>query len=168
MSRISMLSLMCADCRIQANEVDFMPGDGNPAPWICPVCGRTEIFTVDEDQTEIGLALGQSAIIRSDEYGEVKGNRPVRVPDGLEIKTCRERIAVDCHHPHAGLHLAQCFSEVSRIFTVNDVRVAFLRTQGLSRNSTEHHSNHREVFIRRRPVCKSPKPDSSPLAKKVT
>lgn len=64
-----------------------------------------------------------------DEYGAaVKGKkkRPVRVPDGLEIKTCRDRIAVDCHHPHAGLHLVLLFSETGRAFAVNDVRVAFL------------------------------------------
>jgi hypothetical protein len=66
----------------------------------------------------------------ADEYGAAlkgKEKRPVRVPDGLEIKTCRERIAVDCHHPHAGLHLVLVFTEVSRLFTVNDIRVAFLR-----------------------------------------
>jgi hypothetical protein len=65
-----------------------------------------------------------------DEYGAaVKGKqkRPVRVPDGLEIKTCRKRIAVDCHHPHAGLHLVLLFTEAARMFTVEDVRVAFLR-----------------------------------------
>lgn len=74
--------------------------------------------------------FGQSAAARSDRYGvALKGNRPVRVPDGLEIKTCRDRIAVDCHHPHAGLHLALIFSEVSRIFPVNDVRIAFLRSK---------------------------------------
>lgn len=66
-----------------------------------------------------------------DEYGAaVKGKqkRPVRVPDGLEIKTCRDRIAVDCHHPHAGLHLVLLFTEANRMFTVNDVRMAFLRS----------------------------------------
>ena len=65
-----------------------------------------------------------------DEYGAaVKGRqkRPVRVPDGLEIKTCRERIAVDCHHPHAGLHLVLLFTEAARLFAVEDVRIAFLR-----------------------------------------
>ena len=63
-----------------------------------------------------------------DEYGAaLTGNRPVRVPDGMEIKTCRERIAVDCHHPHAGLHLVLLFTEAARMFTVEDVRVAFLR-----------------------------------------
>ena len=65
-----------------------------------------------------------------DEYGAAKKGkqkRPVRVPDGLEIKTCRERVAVDCHHPHAGLHLVLLFTEQSRVFTVTDVRLAFLR-----------------------------------------
>jgi hypothetical protein len=64
------------------------------------------------------------------EYGAaLKGaeKRPVRVPDGLEIKTCRNQIRVDCHHPHAGLHLVLVFEEVERIFTVTDLRVAFLR-----------------------------------------
>jgi hypothetical protein len=65
-----------------------------------------------------------------DEYGAAtKGThkRPVRVPDGLEIKTCRERIAVDCHYPHAGLHLVLLFAETARTFAVSDIRVAFLR-----------------------------------------
>jgi len=47
--------MYCANCRIQASEVVFMPSNGNPAPWICPVCGRTEVFTVDGDQIKIGL-----------------------------------------------------------------------------------------------------------------
>lgn len=67
---------------------------------------------------------------KDEEFGAaLKGRqkRPVRVPDGLEIKTCRNQIRVDCHHPHAGLHLALVFDEVKRFFTVNDVRVAFLR-----------------------------------------
>ncbi len=67
-------------------------------------------------------------VTAEDEYGAaVKGKRPVRVPDGLEIKTCRQHIAVDCHHPHAGLHLILLFSEAARTFTVEDLRVAFLR-----------------------------------------
>jgi hypothetical protein len=57
-----------------------------------------------------------------------KQQRPVRVPDGLEIKTCRKLIAVDCHHPHAGLHLVLLFTEKARMFPVNDVRVASLRS----------------------------------------
>ena len=66
----------------------------------------------------------------ADEYGAAtKGprRRPVRVPDGLEIKTARERIAVDCHFNHAGLHLALVFSESHRFFSVIDVQAAFLQ-----------------------------------------
>jgi hypothetical protein len=73
----------------------------------------------------------KKTVTTEDEYGAaVKGQsrRPVRVPDGLEIKTCRDRIAVDCHHPHAGLHLVLLYSETARLFTVNDVRVAYLRS----------------------------------------
>lgn len=77
-------------------------------------------------------ALPQSKKVKDaeqDEYGTtLKGVQkyPSRVPDGLEVKTCRKRIAVDCHHPHAGLHLVVLFTEVSRAFTVTDVCVAFL------------------------------------------
>lgn len=66
-----------------------------------------------------------------DVYGAAlkgKERRPVRVPDGIEIKTCRERIAVDCHYAHAGLHLILLFTESSRLFTVKDLQVAFLRS----------------------------------------
>lgn len=77
-----------------------------------------------------------------DEYGAAlkgKSKRPVRVPDGLEVKTCRNRIAVDCHHPHAGLHLVLLFTEAARLFTVTDVRIAFLRSNDYresARNTT--------------------------------
>lgn len=65
-----------------------------------------------------------------DEYGAAtkgKESRPVRVPDGLELKTCRDRIAVDCHYPHAGLHLVLLFTAAAKTFVVNDLKVAFLR-----------------------------------------
>lgn len=68
-----------------------------------------------------------------------KPKRPVRVPDGLEIKTCRNRIAVDCHHPHAGLHFVLVFEEAARLFTVTDIRAAFLCAKDYresSRNTT--------------------------------
>ena len=56
----------------------------------------------------------------------------------MEIKTCRERIAVDCHHPHSGLHLVLLFSEVERFFTVIDLRVAFL-------HSADYHESERNT-----------------------
>jgi len=68
---------------------------------------------MDEGQ-EFGAALKGSS------------RRPVRVPDGLEIKTCRNSIRVDCHHPHLGLHLVLVFSEHKRTFKVVDLRIAFL------------------------------------------
>ncbi len=74
------------------------------------------------------LPIFQRIKKKEDEYGAaLKGDkRPVRVPDGLEIKTCRGRIAVDCHHPHAGMHLVLLFGETDHLFSVDDIRIAFL------------------------------------------
>ncbi len=58
----------------------------------------------------------------------LKDGRPVRMPDGLEIKTCRGRVAVDCHHPHIGLHLVLLFDTKDGVSQVEDVLVAFLKT----------------------------------------
>ncbi len=70
------------------------------------------------------------------EFGaSLKGGRPVRVPDGLEIKTCRKRVSVDCHFPHAGLHLVLVFSEAERIFTVSDILIAFLKAADYRRSN---------------------------------
>lgn len=63
-------------------------------------------------------------------YGAaIKGTteRPVRIPDGLEIKTCRKKYAVDCHHAHAGLHLVLVFDFIDDRFEVIDILVGFLR-----------------------------------------
>ncbi len=63
------------------------------------------------------------------EYGAARkgNNRPVRVPDGLEIKTCLNRFAVDCHHAHAGLHLALLYRKQKGLVEVFDILVAFMR-----------------------------------------
>ncbi len=63
------------------------------------------------------------------EFGAaLKGkSRPVRVPDGLEIKTCRNRFAVDCHHAHSGLHLALLFRDPNGVVEVFDILVAYMR-----------------------------------------
>jgi hypothetical protein len=58
-----------------------------------------------------------------------KSHRPVRVPDGLEVKTCKGPFAVDCHHAHAGLHLVVLFSRAKNQFRVNDIQVAFMRSE---------------------------------------
>ncbi len=56
-----------------------------------------------------------------------KSNRPVRIPDGLEIKTCKDRFAVDCHHAHVGLHMALLFRGRKGSLEVFDIMVAFMR-----------------------------------------
>ncbi|QDU53879.1 hypothetical protein Pan181_00570 [Aeoliella mucimassa] len=78
----------------------------------------------------------------SKNYGAaLKGNRarPVRVPDGLEIKTCRNRFAVDCHYPHTGLHLAVVFKEEKVLLEVTDIKIAFMRVSDyrISKRSTK-------------------------------
>ena len=89
-----------------------------------------------------GLAVFQRLRGTGQDFGAaLKGadRRPVRVPDGLEIKTCRDTIRVDCHHPHAGLHLAVVFSETKRRFTVGDILIAFLKStdyREAARNTT--------------------------------
>lgn len=53
--------------------------------------------------------------------------KPVRVPDGLEIKTSRDNANIDCHYPHVGLHLMLSFRTRGESIMVDDVLVAFLR-----------------------------------------
>lgn len=42
----------CADCSTQAEEIEFVPSDGNPAQWVCPHCGRTNIFSMSQELRE--------------------------------------------------------------------------------------------------------------------
>lgn len=56
-----------------------------------------------------------------------KEKKPVRVPDGLEIKTSRDNANIDCHYPHVGLHLMLSFLTTGDRVVVDDVLVAFLR-----------------------------------------
>lgn len=34
----------CADCGHKDTEEEFVPSDGNPAPHVCPECGKTNCF----------------------------------------------------------------------------------------------------------------------------
>jgi len=64
------------------------------------------------------------------EYGAaLKGTnqKPVRVPDGLEIKTCRNAFRVDCHYNHMGLHVALFYTEKNGRAKMCDLLAAFLR-----------------------------------------
>lgn len=56
-----------------------------------------------------------------------KDRKPVRVPDGLEIKTSRDNANIDCHYPHVGLHLMVSFITTGERVIVDDVLAAFLR-----------------------------------------
>lgn len=67
------------------------------------------------DDKEIGAAI------------RGKEKKPVRVPDGLEIKTSRDNANIDCHYPHVGLHLMLSFVTAGPSVVVDDVLVAFLR-----------------------------------------
>jgi hypothetical protein len=67
------------------------------------------------DNKEIGAAI------------RGKEKKPVRVPDGLEIKTSRGNANIDCHYPHVGLHLMLSFQTTGTSVVVDDVLVAFLR-----------------------------------------
>ncbi len=87
-----------------------------------------DIYVADLDYSGLRAfrrARGEEKLV----YGAaLKNDRPVRVPDGLEIKTCHEAIRVDCHYPHIGLHICLIYGEVGRVFTVTDLRIAFLKT----------------------------------------
>jgi hypothetical protein len=66
------------------------------------------------------------------EYGAaVKGKKlkPVRVPDGIEIKTCRNSFRVDCHYDHMGLHIALFYREIQGTAQMTDLLAAFLRRE---------------------------------------
>ncbi len=52
--------------------------------------------------------------------------KPVRVPDGLEIKTSRDNANIDCHYPHMGLHLMLSFVTTGEKVVVDDVLIGFL------------------------------------------
>lgn len=67
------------------------------------------------DDKEIGAAI------------RGKEKKPVRVPDGLEIKTSRDNASIDCHYPHIGLHLMLSFQTSGTTVVVDDVLVAFLQ-----------------------------------------
>jgi len=58
-----------------------------------------------------------------------KLRNPVRVPDGLEIKTSRNGASIDCHFPHVGLHLLLSFVTTGDRVVVDDVLISFLRKE---------------------------------------
>jgi hypothetical protein len=64
----------------------------------------------------------------------LRGGRPTSVPDGIEIKSNRgQKIRVDCHHDHQGLHLALTYVHDGGKWTVHDVYLAYLSKSDYTR-----------------------------------
>ncbi len=84
-----------------------------------------DIYDPSHDYSKLPLFTRRAAT----KYGAARKGKlqhPVRVPDGIEIKTCRKNLRVDCHHPHAGLHVVLLYTESNRLFSVTDIQVGFL------------------------------------------
>jgi hypothetical protein len=84
-----------------------------------------DLFVTTNDYSGLPVrSRGQEAI-----GAAVRGprRRPIRVPDGLEIKTSRDYANIDCHFPHVGLHLLVSFQTTGERIVVDDALVAFLR-----------------------------------------
>ncbi len=85
-----------------------------------------DLFLRSDDYSELpSFRHGKDQVYGAALKGKVK--RPVRVPDGLEIKTCRRNFAVDCHHAHVGLHLVLIFDRIEDTFRVTDLLIGFMR-----------------------------------------
>lgn len=85
-----------------------------------------DLFLRSDDYSELpGFRRGKDQVYGAALKGKVK--RPVRVPDGLEIKTCRRTFAVDCHHAHVGLHLVLIFDRIEGTFRTTDLLIGFMR-----------------------------------------
>lgn len=69
----------------------------------------------------------------------IKGGRPVRVPDGIEIKTVGVGKGIDCHYPHVGLHLIVEYDAKDQPIHVTDIRLGFARrdTYAIANRRTE-------------------------------
>jgi hypothetical protein len=73
-------------------------------------------------------------------YGAaLKGGRPVRIPDGIEIKTARVGAGIDCHYPHTGLHYVLQYDNNSRPIQVTDIKIGYVveETYHISKQNTE-------------------------------
>lgn len=97
-----------------------------------------DLFLLDRDYSSLPKRSrkGQGAI-----GAAVRGphRKPVRIPDGLEVKTSRNGATIDCHFPHPGLHLMLSFKTRSTQPQVDDVLVAFLHAKDyrISKRRTE-------------------------------
>ena len=90
-----------------------------------------DLFFTDRDYSTLPRHVRQKGRRGHDEgrWAALKGKppRPVRVPDGVEIKTCRNSFRVDCHYAHMGLHVALLYTERRGTAQVRNLLVAFLK-----------------------------------------
>jgi len=84
-----------------------------------------DIYVKTNDYSKLSVRTRDDKEIGAAVRGKEK--KPVRVPDGLEIKTSRDNASIDCHYPHVGLHLMLSFKTTGASVVVDDVLVAFLR-----------------------------------------
>jgi hypothetical protein len=84
-----------------------------------------DLFIKTNDYSNLPIRTRDDQVIGAAVRG--KERKPVRVPDGLEIKTSRDNANIDCHFPHVGLHLMLSFLTTGERVVVNDVLIAFLR-----------------------------------------
>ena len=86
-----------------------------------------DVFIRTHDYSKLPVRNREDKEIGAAIRGKVRN--PVRVPDGLEIKTSRNGASIDCHYPHVGLHLMLSFVTTGERVVVDDVLVAFLRKE---------------------------------------
>lgn len=84
-----------------------------------------DIFIRTNDYSRLPVRTRNDAEIGAAVRGPQR--KPIRVPDGLEIKTSRDNANIDCHYPHVGLHLMLSFTTTGERMVVDDVLAAFLR-----------------------------------------
>lgn len=84
-----------------------------------------DLFFTTNDYAKLPTRTRNDAEIGAAVRG--KSRKPIRVPDGLEIKTSRDNANIDCHFPHVGLHLMLSFVTTGERVVVDDVLAAFIR-----------------------------------------
>mgnify|MGYP000431891235 CR=1 FL=1 len=110
-----------------------------------------DIFLKSNDYSQLPVRSKRESVIGAAVRGKEK--KPVRIPDGLEIKTSRNGASIDCHYPHVGLHLMVCFQTTGERVVVDDVLVAFLQnadyriTQPKTKATTLKASFSRAPFV---------------------
>lgn len=117
---------------------DFMLGDAG-GRRLAPN-GKSDypdLYLVDSDYSGLPAFDRKEKVYGAALKGE--GRKPVRVPDGVEIKTCRNAFRVDCHYNHMGLHVALFYTEKGGRATMCDLLAAFLRPgdYALARRNTD-------------------------------